>query len=536
MAGSTHKNKRIISVVAGTLVALACGTNYAYSAWAPQFASRMKLSSTQSNLIGAAGNLGMYASGVPLGVMIDGRGPRLAIFLGALAVGVGYYPLHVAYEKGQGSIAMPLLLIFAFLTGLGSCSGFSAAIKTVASNFPDHRGTATAFPLSAFGLSAFFWSTVSTITFKDDTGRFLLLLALGTSLMILLSSFFIRIYPIPGSYSSLPSHEPEARPLRRTKSTESRVLYDAPAEAGMQSSAFEPSTSGRARSQSRSSVLGLAQNAETEETSSLVSKLASHPENELDEEEVLTSGPEFDTPHPDVRGLALLPKVEFWQLFLIMGLLSGIGLMTINNIGNSVRALWKYYDDSVDSKFIMQRQVMHVSVLSICSFLGRLLSGIGSDLLVKKLNMSRFWCLFFSAVLFTVTQLAGSSISEPHELVLISGATGLAYGFLFGVYPSLVAHTFGINGLTQNWGIMTLAPVFSGNIFNLLYGAIYDRHSVVSPDGERDCREGLSCYKAAYYTTFFSGLAGIGVTLWSIWQERRVHGARLAKPSHDRIA
>ncbi|KAL1884547.1 hypothetical protein Plec18167_002137 [Paecilomyces lecythidis] len=353
--------------------------------------------------------------------------------------------------------------------------------------------------------------------------------------MILLSSFFIRIYDVPGSYSSLPNHEPEARPLRRTKSTESRLHYDVSDEAGTQSSAFESSRSGRARSQSKSSILGAAQNAETEETSSLVSKPVPHPENEM-EEEPLTPGPEFDTPHPDVRGLALLPRVEFWQLFLIMGLLSGIGLMTINNIGNSVRALWKYYDDSVDAKFIMQRQVMHVSVLSICSFLGRLLSGIGSDLLVKKLNMSRFWCLFFSAILFTVTQLAGSSISEPHELVLISGATGLAYGFLFGVYPSLVAHTFGINGLTQNWGIMTLAPVFSGNVFNLLYGSIYDRHSVVAPDGERDCREGLSCYQAAYYTTFFSGVAGIGVTLWSIWQERRVHGARLAKLSHDRIA
>jgi hypothetical protein len=33
--------------------------------------------------------------------------------------------------------------------------------------------------------------------------------------------------------------------------------------------------------------------------------------------------------YPDVRGFALLPKVEFWQLFLTMGLLSGIGLMTI---------------------------------------------------------------------------------------------------------------------------------------------------------------------------------------------------------------
>lgn len=33
MAGSTHKNKRIISVVAGTLVALACGTNVWESAY-----------------------------------------------------------------------------------------------------------------------------------------------------------------------------------------------------------------------------------------------------------------------------------------------------------------------------------------------------------------------------------------------------------------------------------------------------------------------------------------------------------------------
>ena len=33
--------------------------------------------------------------------------------------------------------------------------------------------------------------------------------------------------------------------------------------------------------------------------------------------------------HPDVRGLAMLRFVEFWQLFLTMALLSGIGLMTI---------------------------------------------------------------------------------------------------------------------------------------------------------------------------------------------------------------
>lgn len=37
----------------------------------------------------------------------------------------------------------------------------------------------------------------------------------------------------------------------------------------------------------------------------------------------------MDSPHPDIRGLAMLARVEFWQLFLTMALLSGLGLMTI---------------------------------------------------------------------------------------------------------------------------------------------------------------------------------------------------------------
>ena len=145
--------------------------------------------------------------------------------------------------------------------------------------------------------------------------------------------------------------------------------------------------------------------------------------------------------------------------------------------------------------------------------------------MVKKLNLSRFWCLFASSVLFTLTQLAGSAISDPHKLTIIAGLTGIAYGFLFGVFPSLTAHTFGIGGLSQNFGVMTLAPIFSGNIFNILYGTIYDKHSVVDPTGVRDCPDGLGCYQSAYYMTFFSGVAGIVVCLGSIVHEKRIHGS-----------
>ncbi|GFF35935.1 uncharacterized membrane protein YMR155W [Aspergillus udagawae] len=546
MTSSIHQSRRIISVIAGTLAALACGTNYAYSAWEPQFADRMKLSSTESNFIGAAGNLGMYASGIPLGLLTDARGPRLTTIMGAVTLGVGYYPIYQAYVHGEGSLGVAMLSFFSFLTGFGSCSSFSASIKTAASNFPDHRGTATAFPLAAFGLSAFFWSTVSAIIFKDDTGKFLLLLALGTFLLNLVAIPFLRILPPHGQYQPL-SHPRDAivetRPLRTTRSTEVRSSYQEDYdEAGTQSSSvFESQPHAHARSPSHASNSHHhhANSLDSDETSSLVSKPNSRLSRDAlggfraDEDLPHVT---LDSPHPDVRGLAMLPKVEFWQLFLTMALLSGIGLMTINNIGNSAKALWQHYDDSASPHFIHQRQVMHVSILSFSNFIGRLLSGIGSDMLVKKLNMSRFWCLFISATVFTGTQLAGAAISNPNQLVVVSACTGVAYGFLFGVFPSLVAHTFGIGGLSQNWGVMTLAPVLSGNLFNLIYGSIFDRHSIVAPDGERDCPDGLACYQGAYYTTFFSGVAGIVVCLWSIWREYQIHQAFQRKVEHDRLA
>ena len=150
------------------------------------------------------------------------------------------------------------------------------------------------------------------------------------------------------------------------------------------------------------------------------------------------------------------------------------------------------------------------------SFCGRLASGVGSDVIIKKLNMSRFWCLFLSSLLFLLAQIFGITIAAPHALGLVSGLTGLAYGFLFGVYPALVVETFGIGGLSQNWGTMTLAPIPFGNLFNLVYGRIYDRHSIIGEDGARDCREGLQCYRNAYLVTTVASVIGVGISLWSI--------------------
>lgn len=145
--------------------------------------------------------------------------------------------------------------------------------------------------------------------------------------------------------------------------------------------------------------------------------------------------------------------------------------------------------------------------------------------MVVKHHMSRLWCLVVSSSLFSAAQLYAFTLSDPNYLFLLSGLTGIAYGFLFGCFPSLVAQTFGAAGLAQNWGTMTIAPILFGNVFNMLYGGIYDaRSQVVAQSGHAQCQLGLECYRTAYLVTFVTSLAAIAACLWSIRYEAASRG------------
>lgn len=190
-----------------------------------------------------------------------------------------------------------------------------------------------------------------------------------------------------------------------------------------------------------------------------------------------------------------------------------------SNIGHDVQALWIHWDKSISQDFVAHRQLWHVSILSLCSFFGRLFSGIGSDVIVKRLGHSRFWCAAISAAVFAIAQICAIRIENPNFLWAISGLSGFAYGVLFGVLPALVVDAFGPDGFAVNWGFMTIAPVISGNVFNLFYGAAFDSNSTVEPDGNRNCQAGLECYRAAYYVTLVSSILGILACFWGIHGE-----------------
>lgn len=472
----------------------------------------------------------MYASGIPLGMMVDAKSPRWGSALGVVLFCAGYFPIakgerpparsartlltFAAYDAGTDAYGMPLLCLFSFFTGAGSCSAFTASIKVAALNYPDSRGTATAFPLAAFGLSALFFAVIA-LAIPNDTYSFLVLLATGTVVLPILSFPFLNVNP-PHTYSAV-----SQRARRRKSSADEGPVLDSPSAPLSRSTSPPPYV--------------IDEDDDSPETPLFSDDDATPADLERSKtsEQLLQESPPHA--HVDIRGWQLVRLPRFWLIFSLLGLLTGIGLMTINNIGNVTVALWKHSDREVSETFITQTQSMHVSILSFCSFCGRLLSGIGSDVIGRKYGASRFWCMIASSALFCAAQYVSITLEDPHLLILISSITGLGYGMLFGVQPSIVADAFGVHGLSQNWGTMTLAPVISGNIFNILYGRIYDAHSIVEENGDRDCVLGRECYESAYVVTLFAAIGALALSAWAVWHDWQAKKAEARRNHADGI-
>jgi MFS family permease len=77
---------RVFSLFGSFLVAASAGVNYAYSSWAPQLQEQLHLSSTQVNIVGVAGNIGVYLSGPLWGRWVDRRGPYRCVWCACCGV------------------------------------------------------------------------------------------------------------------------------------------------------------------------------------------------------------------------------------------------------------------------------------------------------------------------------------------------------------------------------------------------------------------------------------------------------------------
>lgn len=449
------------------------------------------------------GTIGVSLLGGIAGVLVDRAGPRIPTLLGSGLLLTGYFLIYHCYVSYIRSIL--LLAIGTCMAGFGSTLTYSSSMKTSAVNFPHSRGTATAFPIAAFGLSAFVFSTISTLFFKGDTAGFLMVLAITTSSLCFFGAPFLKM-PFHSGHSSLPA----------THSTDSLVPSSPVTVSTTQNNpdnSFNTFNYGSS-SNSHASLTTLTHN-----------------------QQPVHHNPLLDDSHA-ISGYEMITRKEFWAQFLVLGLLAGSGQMYIYSVGYIVRAISQYgQTDPVSDNSIQGIQSFQVALISLSSFLGRIISGIMSDVLNHKLEVQRLWMIFGSCIVAISVHTIMATVMFTNSAYLwpLSCLVGLSYGLAFGVFPTIVADTFGMYRYSQNWGMVCVSPVFGVYLFNLIFGRIYDSNSITikDPNNEKHfshvCFKGSKCYSGAFVYTSTISVFTLALICWMIWTLKHQHPAMISR-------
>ncbi|KAF9474613.1 MFS general substrate transporter [Pholiota conissans] len=526
--------QRITTLIASLIVALCSGTNYVYSAYAPQLGMRLGITHTQLNIVALAGNVGVYSSGPVWGRIVDTRGPRILLVCAFVFLLGGYSGMRYLYDTGLpvdvvtlSMIGFCMLVMCSFMTGAGGNAGLVSSVNSTAKTFPDKaRASTTGLVISGFGLSAFFFSSISHLLFAGNTSAFLLVLALGTSGPMILGWFLVRPVPLPAEvgYDSVEDEDPEAvtsalAPHHAPHSPSHTHLLDHDFVEPVPPHYIEEDEEGGYR-QTRSSAVELE--PEGPDASTRIRSLS-------------RGAAMINDTTPNLYGKKLWCSGDFWLLFSILSMLSGTGLMFINNVGSMSQALYAHNNPHYDEVEASGWQATQVSAISLMNFSGRIFIGVVSDFAKNKYDMPRSYCLVLVALFFFISQVVASTEDKIENLWVASALLGLAHGSVFSLFPTVCLEWFGMPHFSENWGYLSLSPMAAGNLFSVAFGQNLDAH-----DSNRDkttvvaaapqCLEGLECYVDTIYLTSAATFLSVLLSIWAGYRDRqKIAAARTSK-------
>ncbi|CUM62923.1 uncharacterized protein PRCAT00000483001 [Priceomyces carsonii] len=554
LSSSNHFPLRLIALIASVFIALASGTPYLYGIYAPQLIQKIGLTASDSATISLATNVGTGFGGLPAGVIIDHQGPQLSILMGSICIFTGYYGLYKIYRNEVAALAA--ICASMTLVGFGSVLSYFATLKASQSNFPNNRGAAGAFPVSAYGLSATVFSFITHAAYSNDTGGLLRFLSFFCGLAIFLGSFFVHIYMNHEDGEDEHRLVDEESQLLRSNSEvidDSDGPYNDSSEGDTRrSDSFKGSFSfwgiGRRTprlsiSSDYSDVPSIVQALREQNEPSDLDRLSNPVSLRHNSSTSLLKNPPINLKQPSVKKPITKNKKTPWQiikkllrskLFLIhyiqVSIASGIGQTYIYSIGFVVTA--QYYHDRVPevTKNTISHifgsepgpaslQAVQVSIISVASFLGRFCSGFLSDLLYVKFHIQRLWIVLFTLIILACGQFIMAFNSNNYNLVsLASALTGGSYGLIFGTYPAIMADKFGTRSFSTTWGLICTGPLMTLYFLNKYLGFIYDSHS----DSKTGiCFEGKACYKGAFELGFALCFVAMVVSVLLIYMQRR---------------
>lgn len=484
---------------------LCAGPVTAFSLYAPLFLSRLRYTQLQVNAVSITSTMSQYLPIALFGYWSDRYSPRPVSFAAGVLFGAGFLLAALTYRQGppQEGGWPPVVMILAFVgVGLGTCSLVISALSTCVKNFgkSKHKGLVMSLPIAAYGLSGLWISQVGSRLFTEpgsvggrgdlDCFRF----------FIFLSGLLFAV-GLTGAVALRVIDEEELIEEAVDELERSGFLDENSLQRSIHGSTANYGTLSRPQS-SHSSV---------------------H-KGGLDE--AIRKTVVLNT---ETRRFLLDPAM--WLMGAVFFLVIGTGETFLNNFGTVISTLYPATNFAIPPA---NSAATNISIVAICSTIGRLLSGSLSDFFAptashepnsKPFTLSRLAFLLASALSAALSQLLLASTLvqyQPALFPVVSALAGLSYGTAFSIGPIIVSVVWGVQNFGTNWGIMCIVPAGGSALWSAVYSAVYQRGAAAGM-GENLCY-GYRCYGATFCGMFVSSLvaAGLLIYVWRGWRKKGV--------------
>mmetsp|Transcript_8939 Transcript_8939/g.14609 ORF Transcript_8939/g.14609 Transcript_8939/m.14609 type:complete len:288 (+) Transcript_8939:2-865(+) len=209
---------------------------------------------------------------------------------------------------------------------------------------------------------------------------------------------------------------------------------------------------------------------------------------------------------------------EFWLLYAIFFIITGCGLLWLNNISQIVEAASEHSDSDDNANDLVATALVTAS--SIGNFSGRLSAGILSDRFRHRLPRV-FWAQV-SSISMCLSYVYFYLL--PNEVqYFYPGAfmVGFSFGLIFTTTISSAADLWGTRYLSGNYAFLDSAPIFSSFLMaTYVFSAIYTKQGNKENDGNK-CW-GQTCYRLSFAICALSAILALILAfyLWRIVQKK----------------
>ncbi|EOY07952.1 Major facilitator superfamily protein, putative [Theobroma cacao] len=235
----------------------------------------------------------------------------------------------------------------------------------------------------------------------------------------------------------------------------------------------------------------------------------------------------------DYTILQAIFSIDMLILFIATACGTGGALTVIDNLGQLGKSLG--YPTHSISAFI--------SLVSIWNFLGRVLAGYLSEIVLTKYNFPRPLMLTFVILLSCVGHLL-IAFAVPNSLYFASVMTGFCLGAQLPLLCAIISELFGLKHYSTMYNVGSVSSPVGSYIFNVrVAGHLYDKEAVKQtealgrtrkPGQDLNC-SGAKCYRLAFLIITAATLFGSIVSLILVFRTRTFYKGDIYKKFKEEV-